>query len=100
MGESYTSLSSDWQYFGRHSVTIKIIPDQTILGLLDPMNRQSATKWRVWQLQLLHFSPSQQDSGTNIYGLLTIIFLIINIVIYFKLQLMYMNKESPSGSVN
>ena len=22
MGESYTSLSSDWQYFGRHSVII------------------------------------------------------------------------------
>ena len=75
MGESYTSLSSDWQYFVRHSVMIKIIPDQTILGLLDPMNRQSATKWRVWQLQLLHFSPSQQDSGNNIYGQLTIFFL-------------------------
>ena len=89
MGESYTSLSSDWQYFGRHSVTIKIIPDQTILELLDPMNRQSATKWRVWQLQLLHFSPSQQDSGKQHIWIVNNFFKkIVNIVIYFKLQIM------------
>ena len=46
----------------KYNLHMYIIPDQTVPELWHPMNRQSATKWKVLQLQLLHSSLLQQDS--------------------------------------